>query len=111
MLRRYMSVGVAITALCAGPAIRAVAQVPAPPPTLTPPRPADALFNDTVLHEIRLAINSRDWLSLKSHYMENTYYPCDVRWGPLVVRNVGMRSRGTGSRSGVKPGLRVDFDR
>jgi len=27
------------------------------------------------------------------------------------VRNVGIRSRGTGSRNGTKPGLRVDFDR
>jgi spore coat protein CotH len=27
------------------------------------------------------------------------------------VRSVGIRSRGTGSRSSVKPGLRVDFDR
>ena len=27
------------------------------------------------------------------------------------MRNIGIRSRGTGSRSGVKPGLRVDFDR
>ena len=27
-----------------------------------------------------------------------------------VVRNIGIRSRGTGSRSGVKPGLRFDFD-
>ena len=28
-----------------------------------------------------------------------------------IVRNVGIRSRGMGSRSGIKPGLRVDFDR
>jgi spore coat protein CotH len=27
------------------------------------------------------------------------------------MRNIGIRSRGTGSRSSVKPGLRVDFDR
>jgi spore coat protein CotH len=27
------------------------------------------------------------------------------------VRNIGIRSRGTGSRSGVKPGLRLDFNR
>ena len=26
------------------------------------------------------------------------------------MRNIGIRSRGTGSRSGVKPGLRLDFD-
>ena len=27
------------------------------------------------------------------------------------MRNSGVRSRGLGSRSGTKPGLRVDFDR
>lgn len=72
---------------------------------------ADAFFDDTVLHEIRLDINSRDWQSLKDHYLENTYYPCDMRWRDQTVRYIGIRSRGTGSRSGIKPGLRVDFDR
>jgi spore coat protein CotH len=72
---------------------------------------ADAFFDDTVLHEIRLAINARDWQSLKDNYLDNTYYPCDFRWRDVVLRNIGIRSRGTGSRSGIKPGLRVDFDR
>lgn len=73
--------------------------------------PSDVLFDDSVVHEIRLAINSRDWQSLKDHYLENDYYPCDFRWRDQTVRNIGIRSRGTGSRSGTKPGLRVDFDR
>jgi hypothetical protein len=72
---------------------------------------ADALFDDTVLHEARLAISSRDWQALKDHFLENTYYPADFRWRGVVARNVGIRSRGTGSRSGTKPGLRIDFDR
>jgi spore coat protein CotH len=75
------------------------------------PDPADAFFNDTVLHEVRLTINSKDWTSLKVHFLENTYYPADFRWQDQVVRNIGIRSRGTGSRSDLKPGLRVDFDR
>src|SRR5439155_17327191 len=83
---------------------------------ITPPQNsslahADAFFDDSVVHEIRLVINSRDWQSLKDHYLDNTYYPCDMSWGDHTVRNIGIRSRGTGSRSGVKPGLRVDFDR
>jgi spore coat protein H len=77
----------------------------------TPLSGADAFFDDTVLHEIRLDINSKDWQSLKDHYLENTYYPCDMRWRDQTVRYIGIRSRGTGSRSGIKPGLRVDFDR
>ena len=42
---------------------------------------------------------------------DNTYYPVDFKWGTTTVRNAGIRSRGTGSRSGEKPGLRLDFDR
>src|SRR6478672_12036216 len=64
-----------------------------------------------VLHDIFLTINSKDWTSLKEHFLDNTYYPCDFKWNGQTVRNSGIRSRGTGSRSGVKPGLRVDFDR
>jgi len=73
--------------------------------------PADPFFDGTVLHDIFLTINSRDWSSLKEHFLDNTYYPCDMKWKDQTVRNIGIRSRGTGSRSGVKPGLRVDFDR
>jgi spore coat protein H len=72
---------------------------------------ANALFDDSVLHEIRLVVNTRDWQALKDHYLENTYYPCDLTWRDQIVRNIGIRSRGTGSRSPIKPGLRVDFDR
>ena len=85
------------------------AQPPGPLPAR--PQPSDPFFDDTVVHEIRLNISSRDWQSLQIHYQDNTYYACDFRWRDQVVRNIGIRSRGTGSRSGVKPGLRVDFDR
>jgi spore coat protein CotH len=82
-----------------------LAQTPAPDPS-------DAFFDDTVVHEIRLAINPKDWTSLKVHYLDNDYYTCDFRWNAQpTVYNIAIRSRGTGSRSGVKPGLRVDFDR
>lgn len=70
---------------------------------------ADPLFDDTVLHEIRLTVNTTDWQALKDHYLENTYYPADFRWNGQVVRNAGIRSRGTGSRSPVKPHLLLNF--
>lgn len=73
--------------------------------------PAAAFFDDSVLQEIRLSINTRDWTSLKVHFTENTYYPANMRWNGQTIRSIGIRSRGTGSRSGIKPGLRVDFDR
>jgi spore coat protein CotH len=75
------------------------------------PQASDSFFNDSVLHEIRLTINRTDWQSLKDHYLENLYFPCDLEWGGQVIKNIGIRSRGWASRSDAKPGLRVDFDR
>src|SRR4029079_13696955 len=70
-----------------------------------------AFFDDTVLHEIRLTINTKDYQSLTDNYLADTYYPCDFTWRDIVIRNGGIRSRGLASRSSIKPGLRVDFDR
>lgn len=72
---------------------------------------ADDLFDDGVVHEIRLTMNPRDWESLKANFQLNDYYPTYLTWNGITVKNVGIRSRGLGSRSGAKPGLRVDFDR
>lgn len=69
------------------------------------------LFNGSVLHRIDLNLHSSDWSKLKANFQTNEYYPADVTWNGQTVRNVGIRSRGTGSRSGIKPGLRVDIDR
>ena len=71
----------------------------------------DDFFNPETLQRIELWLNSSDWAKLKAAFQENTYYPADVTWNGLTVRNVGIRSRGLGSRSSTKPGLRVDFDR
>ena len=79
--------------------------------TVLPTLPSDALFNDTVLHEIRLDINAKDWQTLRDNYLTNEYYPCDFRWNGQVVRNVGIRSRGQASRNATKPSLRVDFNK
>ena len=80
------------------------AQDPAPPP-------ADALFDDSQLRRLDLRLNSADWAKLRENFRENDYYPADLVFAGQTVRNVGVRSRGGGSRSGTKPGLRVDFDR
>lgn len=90
----------------------AVGVITATPAAQAPPADAAApLFNDTALEDLRLLINSRDWETLKGTFQSNAYYPADFQWHEAVVRNVGIRSRGNGSRSGVKPGLRIDFDR
>jgi spore coat protein CotH len=110
MFRNLFRVFAIVASVAVAPQSVRAQGVPAPVPVVVPD-PADAFFNDNVLHDIKITINSRDWASLKEHFLENTYYPSDFRWNDQVVRNIGIRSRGTGSRSGVKPGLRVDFDR
>ena len=87
----------------------ASAQAQAVPPVVIDP--TAEFFDDSVVHELRLWINSRDWETLKTFYLSNAYYPADLQWKTTTVRNVGIRSRGNGSRSGFKPGLRVDIDR
>ena len=73
--------------------------------------PSDVFFDDTVVHDIHLTINSRDLTSLHVNFLSNDYYPVNFLWRDKALQGVGIRSRGTGSRSGVKPGLRIDFDR
>lgn len=72
---------------------------------------ADELFASQALQRVDLWLNSSDWSKLRANFQENTYYPADVTLNGETVRNVGIRSRGRGSRSSTKPGLRVDFDR
>ena len=95
-----------VTLLLLWSALTAVAQDPEPAP-----RPSDALFNPDVVHRVDLRPHSADWEKLKQNFQENTYYPADFVWNGNVIHNVGIRSRGSGSRSGTKPGLRVDFDK
>ena len=70
----------------------------------------DAFFNDETVQEVRLAISSRYWQTLKENADENTYYPADLSWKGVTVRNVGIRSRGSATRNGIKPGLKVDVN-
>jgi spore coat protein H len=68
------------------------------------------LFNAGTLHEIRLFINSRDLAELRERYTENIFFTADLVWRDIRVRNVAVRSRGSGSRNPIKLGLLVDFD-
>ncbi|MGE3509592.1 MAG: CotH kinase family protein [Vicinamibacterales bacterium] len=79
-------------------------------PSVGSAQTTDDLFDARQLHEIRLWINSRDLAALRVHFDQNTFYPADLHWGDLRVRNVGVRSRGLGSRNPVKLGLLIDVD-
>jgi CotH kinase protein len=75
----------------------------------------DDFFNSNVVHEIRIEIDPANWQTLKTNYLANTYYPCDMVWRfegrDVPLGRVGIRQRGTGSRSPIKPGLGVDITR
>src|SRR5262245_20275740 len=71
----------------------------------------DDLFDGASLQALQITIHSRDWDALLANFTSNDFYPADVTWNGLRVRNVGIRSRGLGSRSGIKPGLELDFAR
>ncbi len=72
---------------------------------------ADSLLDGSQLQEIWLHVNATDWQQLIAGYLEGTYYPADLEWRGLRVRNVGIRVRGRYTRNDNKPSLRVDFNR
>jgi len=111
LLRVRIAAGLLTLALAASVATRVGAVSVSRAQGVLPTLPSDALFNDTIVHEIRLDINAKDWQTLRDNYLTNDYYPCDFRWNGMAVRNVGIRSRGQASRSSTKPSLRVDFNR
>ena len=80
-------------------------------PEEPPPDPSAAFFDDSTLGEVRLRIHTADWQKLVDNYGSNEYYPTDFVFQGQTVYNVGIRSRGSGSRNPFKPGLRVDFNR
>src|SRR5215216_3892583 len=69
------------------------------------------LYDPATLHDLHLTINSRDFQALRVDYLQNTYYPADLEWRNVHVRNIAVRSRGTGSRNPVKLGIKIEFGR
>ena len=108
MRLRTLGGGFVLACLVLLNAARTAAQ--SPPAPEPPPDPTAGFFNDDVIQEVRLTLNSKDWTALKTNFQSNTYYPCQFTWQSVTLKNIGIRSRGNGSRSGTKPGLRVDFD-
>lgn len=74
--------------------------------------PAGApIFDPSVLHEAALDIDPAAWQALRDNYLENQYYAANLTVDGVAVRQVGVRSRGEGSRNEDKPGLKVEFDK
>jgi spore coat protein H len=87
-------------------AASASAQTPAPGPAT-----ADDLFSLERVHDVHVFMSSRDFHELLERYEENVFFPADLQWNGLRIRNVGVRVRGRASRVQGKPGLQVDFSR
>lgn len=74
-------------------------------------RAADPVFDQGVLHEFRIVMDPTDWASLRANFRSNQYYAANISVDGDVLEQVGVRSRGKGSRSGEKPGLLIDTNR
>jgi len=71
----------------------------------------DPIFDQTKLHEVRLEMDPGDWAALQADFLSNQYYAANITLDNTVVQQVGIRSRGAGSRNASKPGLKVDFNK
>ena len=69
------------------------------------------IFNQAVLHEARLDLDPSAWEALRRNYLTNQYYAANLAIDGVAVSQVGIRSRGSGSRDSAKPGLEIDFNR
>jgi spore coat protein CotH len=72
---------------------------------------SDQLFDDTVVHDVRILMHSKDLAALRAGWQENTYYPADLVWRNHRLRNIAVRSAGWGSRNPTKMAMHLDFDR
>ena len=69
------------------------------------------IFDPSVLHEARLDLDDAAWQALRDNYLGNQYYAANLTVDGVAVLQVGIRSRGEGSRNEEKPGLKVEFDK
>ena len=76
-----------------------------------PARAADPIFSQGTLHEFRIVMDPADWKSLRDNFRGNQYYAANISVDGEVLQQVGIRSRGKGSRSGEKPGLLIDTNK
>ncbi len=108
---RLDSAGAAVilAALCVALVAGAAAGQTTPTPTPEPDA-AEALFDPSVVHDLRLTMKPDDWDTLKARCLWDTYYPADFQWRDMTVAKVGVRSRGSGSRNSYKPGIKIDFN-
>lgn len=82
-----------------------------PVPSAAPIPGSAPMFDPTRLHEARLEMDPSAWEALRRNYLTNQYYSANFSVDGVGVTQVGIRSRGVGSRDPFKPGLEIDFNR
>jgi spore coat protein CotH len=82
-----------------------------PPATSGVPAGGAPIFDPTVLHEARLDLDPSAWQALRDNYLSNQYYAANFSVDGVSVSQVGVRSRGSGSRNEEKPGMKVDMNK
>lgn len=70
-----------------------------------------ALFDDTIVQDVRLTMDPAAWQTLRDGYLSDDYYHADLAWSGTSLQNIGIKSRGSGSRSPYKPNLTVKFNK
>jgi spore coat protein CotH len=69
------------------------------------------IFDPTVLHEAKLDMEPSAWQALRDGYLSNQYYAANFSVDGVSISQVGVRSRGSGSRNEEKPGMKVDMNK
>ena len=71
----------------------------------------DALFDRSRMHDVRITMSAQDWSTLRARYQDDTRYDATISFDGETIANCTVRSRGSGTRNPIKPGLRIDFYR
>lgn len=69
---------------------------------------ANPFLDDSTVQVINLTMDPNDWATLQQKYELDTYYHATFTWNGIAL-DVGIRSRGEGSRSPIKPNLDINF--
>jgi hypothetical protein len=105
-------VALALLGACGGGGGGSTGAPTEPPTSPGASAPAGApIFDASRLHEARLDLDPAAWQALRDNYLDNQYYAANLAVDGVAVAQVGVRSRGEGSRSEEKPGLKVEFDK
>lgn len=106
-----LAAALAALAACAGGGGSTTAPSDGIAPTPAPIAGTAPIFNPQVLHEARLELDPSAWEALRRNYLSNQYYSANFSVDGVAVSQVGIRSRGAGSRDPDKPGVEIDFNR